>query len=29
VKYAWIQEHKQQFPVALMCQVLTVSRSGY
>ena len=29
MKYTWIQEHSQEFPVAAMCQVLTVSRSGY
>jgi putative transposase len=29
VKYAWIQEHRDSFPVAVMCQVLQVSPSGY
>jgi putative transposase len=29
VKYAWIGEHRDSFPVALMCQVLSVSKSGY
>jgi len=29
VKYAWIQEHRDSFPVAAMCQVLQVSPSGY
>jgi putative transposase len=29
VKYAWIQEHRDSFPVAVMCQVLRVSPSGY
>jgi len=29
VKYAWIREHREEFPVALMCEVLAVSRSGY
>jgi putative transposase len=29
VKFAWIDDHRQQFPVDLMCQVLEVSRSGY
>ncbi|QDU54651.1 IS3 family transposase [Aeoliella mucimassa] len=29
MKYAWISEHRDSFPVALMCQLLQVSRSGY
>jgi putative transposase len=29
VKYAWIREHGDSFPVALLCQVLDVSTSGY
>ena len=29
MKYAWIKEHSQEFPVALMCVVLEVSTSGY
>jgi len=29
VKYAWIHQHRDSFPVALMCQVLRVSKSGY
>jgi len=29
VKYAWIHEHRDLFPVAQMCDVLCVSRSGY
>jgi hypothetical protein len=29
VKYAWIGERRDSFPVALMCQVLGVSKSGY
>jgi len=29
VKYAWIQEHTQAFPVRAMCRVLEVSASGY
>jgi putative transposase len=29
VKYAWIHEHRDSFPVAQMCNVLRVSRSGY
>jgi putative transposase len=29
MKYAWISEHRDSFPVALMCELLKVSRSGY
>jgi putative transposase len=29
VKYAWIQEHRDSFPVATLCGVLGVSTSGY
>jgi putative transposase len=29
VKFAWIDEHRRQFEVGLMCRVLAVSRSGY
>jgi putative transposase len=29
VKYAWIHQHRDSLPVALMCQVLRVSKSGY
>lgn len=29
MKYAWIVEHRDSFAIALMCQVLHVSRSGY
>lgn len=29
MKYAWIQEQLDSFPVAVMCDVLGVSRSGY
>jgi len=29
VKYAWIREHRDSFPVALLCEVLDVSTSGY
>jgi putative transposase len=29
VKYAWIQEHRDSFPIAVMCDVLQVSASGY
>lgn len=29
MKYAWIREHRDSFPVAVMCELLGVSRSGY
>ena len=29
MKYAWICDHQVKYPVAVMCQVLDVSRSGY
>lgn len=29
MKYAWIAEHRDSFPIATMCQLLEVSRSGY
>jgi putative transposase len=29
VKYAWITQHRGSFPVAVMCDVLNVSPSGY
>jgi len=29
MKYAWITKHRDSFPIALMCQILKVSRSGY
>jgi putative transposase len=29
VKYAWIHEHRDSLPVAVMCQTLGVSPSGY
>src|SRR5690606_38989071 len=29
MKYAWIREHSDSFPIALMCELLKVSRSGY
>jgi transposase InsO family protein len=29
VKYAWIEEHQQQFLVITMCRVLEISRSGF
>lgn len=29
MKYAWIREHRDSFPVTLLCEVLEVSTSGY
>jgi putative transposase len=29
MKYAWITQHRDSFPIALMCELLKVSRSGY
>lgn len=29
MRYTWIQKHRRQYPVALMCEVLQVSPSGY
>ncbi len=29
MKYAWIKEHRDSFPIAVMCDVLQVSASGY
>ena len=29
MKYAWIQEHRDSFPIAVLCDVLQVSTSGY
>jgi putative transposase len=29
VKYAWITEHGAQYPIALLCETLDVSKSGY
>jgi putative transposase len=29
VKYAWIAEHRDSYPIILMCELLNVSRSGY
>jgi transposase InsO family protein len=29
VKFAWIDDHRHEFPVNLQCQVLQVTRSGY
>jgi len=29
VKYAWIKEHRDSFPIAAMCRVLHVSKSGF
>ena len=29
MKYAWIKEHRDSYPVTMMCEVLSVSPSGY
>jgi hypothetical protein len=29
VKYAWIVEHRASWPIAVMCDVLKVSGSGF
>ena len=29
MKYAWINQHRDSFPVCVMCDVLNVSPSGY
>lgn len=29
MKHAWIDEHRDSFPIGLMCDLLKVSRSGY
>jgi len=29
VRYAWVKEHDHDFPVAVMCDVLRISTSGY
>ena len=29
MKYVWITKHRDSFPVAVMCDVLRVSTSGY
>jgi putative transposase len=29
VTYAWIHQHRDSFPVVLLCEVLAVSKSGY
>ena len=29
MKYAWIREHRDSFPVAVLCEVLEVSASGF
>ena len=29
MKYAWIREHRDSFPLAVLCEVLEVSASGY
>jgi len=29
VRYKFIEEHREQYPVTLMCRILEVARSGY
>ena len=29
MKYAWVKDHRDSFPVVVMCRVLQVSKSGY
>lgn len=29
MKYAWITRHRDSYPIALMCETLAVSKSGY
>jgi putative transposase len=29
VRFAWIEEHRATWPVAVQCEVLDVSRSGF
>ena len=29
MKYQFVEQHKQEFPVVVMCQVLEVSESGF
>ena len=29
MKYAWINDHRDEFPVKAMCKVFQVSRSGF
>ena len=29
MKYAWIQKHRKQFPVSVMCRAFKISTSGY
>jgi hypothetical protein len=29
MKYAWIDQQRDSFPIAVMCDVLKVSKSGY
>jgi len=29
VKYQFIEEHRDEYPVTLMCRILEVTRSGY
>jgi hypothetical protein len=29
MKYQWIQDHQNDYPMAVLCQILRASRSGY
>ena len=29
MKYAWIEQHRDSFPIVMMCRALQVSKSGY
>ena len=29
MKYAWIQEHREEFPIAVMCDVIGVARAAF
>ena len=29
MKYAWITKHRDSYPMAVLCEVLAVSKSGY
>ena len=29
MRFGWVKAHRQEYPLALVCRVLGVSRSGY
>ena len=29
MRFAWIKQHDEEFPIAIMCKVMQVSDSGY